>query len=784
MTTTPEGPSSAEPASEAPSARTPSEGEAVRVRPPASSAAGVPAVVSSVRHAVSEMGLARSAKLLLAVNQKTGFDCQSCAWPNPEERHVAEFCENGAKAVADEGTRRRAGPELFQAHGVAELSRETDHWLGKQGRLTHPIMLRPGKAHYEPIAWDDAFGLIAEELNQLASPDEAVFYTSGRTSNEAAFLYQLFVRQLGTNNLPDCSNLCHESSGTALSETLGIGKGTVTLGDFALAEAIFVIGQNPGTNHPRMLSALQEAKRRGCKIVSINPLPEAGTQRFKNPQEVWNTLSGGTRLADLFVQVRIGGDHALLEGVMKEMLAAERARGGVLDRAFIDAHTSGFDAFVAALDRTSWDDIVRESGIERPQILEVAEVAMTAKSVICCWAMGLTQHRSAVATIQEIVNFLLLRGNVGRPGAGVCPVRGHSNVQGDRTMGIWERPPQAMLDRLAARFAFEPPRQPGLDVVESIKAMHDGRARVLVALGGNFLSATPDTDFTAAALRRCRLTVHVSTKLNRSHLVTGRTALILPCLGRSELDRQAGGEQFVTVEDSMGIVSSSRGSVEPAGAELRSEPAIVAGIARAALGSRSTTDWASLAASYDRIREHIEAVIDGFDGFNERIRKGPFSLPNDARQGVFKTRTGKAIFTVHPLGRTELRPDELVMMTIRSHDQFNTTIYGLDDRYRGIYGGRRVILMRPADMESRGLAAGDSVDLTSHFRGVRRTAPAFTVVPFSLPPGCTATYFPETNVLVPVDSVAERSNTPTSKYVVITVERARGGAASPSTSEG
>jgi molybdopterin-dependent oxidoreductase alpha subunit len=746
--------------------------DSLRIGAPKQSAAGIPAVTSTMRHVLHEAGVFRGMKILRTLNQVQGFDCQSCAWPNPTRRHLAEFCENGAKAAADEATRARIDAAFFAAHSLAELAQQSDHWLGKQGRLCEPMWRRAGATHYEPIAWDDAFARIASALHALSSPDQALFYTSGRTSNEAAFLYQLFVRMFGTNNLPDCSNMCHESSGSALNEAIGVGKGTVTLEDFEQAGAIFVLGQNPGTNHPRMLSALQAAKRRGAVIVSINPLPEAGLLRFKNPQEPLNMLLGGTRLCDLFLQVRVAGDMALLKGIMKQLLEAERARGGVFDHAFIAAHTEGFEAVIAALDASGFEELERESGIAREAMREAAEIIARAKGVICCWAMGLTQHEHAVATIQELVNLLLLTGNLGKPGAGVCPVRGHSNVQGDRTMGIWERPPPAFLDRLEQHFGFRAPRRDGLDVVDGIRALHAGRARLLFALGGNFLSATPDTERTAEALRRSDLTVHVSTKLNRAHLVTGREALILPCLGRSERDLQASGEQFVTVEDSMSIVSASRGVLEPASTQLRSEVAIIAALAHATLGA-VTLDFPALAADYDLIRAHIAAVIPGFDDFNLRIRRGSFTLPNAVRERTFHTTSHKARFLVHVLPRQQLEPDELVMMTIRSHDQFNTTIYGLDDRYRGIYGGRRVIFMNPDDLGARGLAAGDTVDITSHFRGEKRRALAFTVVPFSLPRGSAATYFPEANVLVPLDSVAERSNTPTSKYVRITVAATR-----------
>ncbi|ATC65633.1 hypothetical protein CMV30_17720 [Nibricoccus aquaticus] len=770
-----------------PDAQPPIETQGTELKQPPHAAAGLRALQKSVAITSREMGLVRGAKLLLKVNQVDGFDCQSCAWPSPDfDRHVAEFCENGVKAVADEATTQKITREFFSEYSVAELAAKSDHWLGKQGRLTEPMVLRPGATHYAPIAWDEAFRLIAAELRALPSPDAATFYTSGRTSNEAAFLYQLFVRAFGTNNLPDCSNMCHESSGVALGETIGIGKGTVTLDDFEKADAIFIVGQNPGTNHPRMLSTLQSAKRRGARIVSINPLPEAGTNAFVNPQDLKNLtripgvmLGRGTALADLWLPVRIGGDMAFFQGLIKELIAREELHPGeVFDHVFIGEHTAGFEALIAHLRRVAWDDITRSSGLSREQIRSAAEIALQAKSVIVCWAMGLTQHKQAVGTIQEIVNFLLLRGNIGRPGAGVCPVRGHSNVQGDRTMGIFERPSAAFLDRLAREFWFSPPREHGLDVVDSIKAMHAGNVRVLVAMGGNFLSATPDTEFTAEALRRCALTAHVSTKLNRSHLITGRTALILPCLGRTEIDRQAGGEQFITVEDSMGIINSSRGSLEPASEFLLSEPALVARLASAVLGEKSPVDWLAMAGDYDRIRERIERVIPGFERFNDRVRIGPFYLPNGPRDSrTFTTPSGKAVFTTHTVERHELAPGQFVMMTIRTHDQFNTTIYGLDDRYRGVFNGRRVVFLNKDDIAARGLMQGQLVDLTSHFRGETRVAPSFMVAPYDIPRGCAATYFPEANVLVPIDSVAEGSNTPTSKYVVITLAASKDGVA-------
>jgi molybdopterin-dependent oxidoreductase alpha subunit len=741
-------------------------------------AAGLPAVIQTMKFAIGEMGAVRGVNQLLHLNQKKGFDCQSCAWPSPDDhRNFAEFCENGVKAVSDEATTRRITREFFAEHSVTDLAARSDYWLGHQGRLTEPMVICPGKTHYEPISWDEAFALIAKELHSLASPNEASFYTSGRTSNEAAFLYQLFVRRFGTNNLPDCSNMCHESSGYALRETIGVGKGTVTLHDFEKADLIFIVGQNPGTNHPRMLTSLQHAKSNGCKIISVNPLPETGNFRFKNPQDFKNPTKAfsalfgeGTYLSDLWLPVRLGGDLAAFKGIMKEMLEAEaHTPGAALDLKFVQERTAGFTEFRERVEATSWEEILHFSGLTREQIKEAAQISLNAKKIITCWAMGLTQQQEAVATIQEIVNFHLLGGNVGRPGAGVCPVRGHSNVQGDRTMGIWEKMDEKFYKALDKEFNFTSPREHGIDVVQTIKAMHEGHVKVFFAMGGNFLSATPDTEYTAQALRKCRLTVHVSTKLNRAHLITGQQALILPCLGRTEVDRQISGDQFVTVEDSMGIINPSRGNLAPASEHLRSEVAIICGLARTLLGENDAVAWEALQGNYDRIRDHIEHVIDGFPQFNKRILEGPFYLPNDARDGRFATPSGKAVFTAHPLPNNDLPEGQFALMTMRSHDQFNTTIYGLDDRYRGIYNGRRVVFLNAQDVAELGLAQGQIVDLTSHFNGEMRTAEHFMVVPYSIPRRCAAAYFPEANVLVPVDAVTRKSGTPISKFVPVTI---------------
>ena len=762
------------------SAQTPPELDKIKLRKPYKVAAGFKAIEEVVEYGVREAGMSNTLRTVHKINQTDGFDCQSCAWPNPDnERSIAEFCENGFKAISYETTGKRIGRDFFREHSVSPLARQSDYWLGHQGRLTEPMVLRPGSDHYETISWEDAFGLSAAELKAVASPDEAVFYTSGRTSNETAFLYQLFVRAFGTNNMPDCSNMCHESTSVALPPMLGIGKACVKLSDFERADAIFIIGQNPGTNHPRMLTPLQKAKERGCKIVFVNPLPETGGFRFKNPQDLLHPthfprflFGGGSQISDLWLPVLINGDMAFLMGLMKCMLMEEDRRPGqVFDHEFIRQHTSGYEELIAQLRATTWQDILEGSGLTMEQIAQAAEIAMAARSIIVCWCMGLTQHKNSVATIQDIINFLLLRGNIGRPGAGPCPVRGHSNVQGDRTVGIWDKPKPEFLDKLAAEFHFQPPRKHGFDTVDSIKAMHEGRAKVFFAMGGNFLSAASDTEFTAEALRRCSLTAHVSTKLNRSHLVAGRTALILPCLGRTEIDQQASGEQFMTVEDTMGVINPTRGNLQPASPHLLSEPAIVAGIAKAVLGPKTPIDWDAYLANYDLIRDKIEAVVPGFTSFNERIRRGTFYLPNPPRdERRFNTPSGKAVFKAHPLTRVRIGPGQYLLMTMRSHDQFNTSIYGLDDRYRGIYNGRRVIFLNEEDMKEQGFQQGQLVDITSHFEGEERRAESFMAAPYPIPRHCAAGYYPETNALVSLDSIADGSHTPTSKSVVITLK--------------
>ncbi|MCX4822347.1 FdhF/YdeP family oxidoreductase [Streptomyces sp. NBC_01142] len=751
--------------------------DAPQVAAPQHAAAGLSAIGHTLRIAQQQMGVRRTAQTLLKVNQKDGFDCPGCAWPEGDKRHTAEFCENGAKAVAEEATLRRVTPEFFAAHPVADLASRSGYWLGQQGRLTQPVYLPEGADRYEAVTWERAFAIIAAELTALSSPDEALFYTSGRTSNEAAFLLQLFAREFGTNNLPDCSNMCHESSGSALTETLGVGKGSVSLEDLHQADLIIVAGQNPGTNHPRMLSALEDAKKAGAKIISVNPLPEAGLERFKNPQSPRGMLKG-TALNDLFLQIRIGGDQALFRLLNKLILAeADNASGagsGAVDETFVREHTHGFEEFAAAARDADWDETLAATGLDRAEIERALKMILASKRTIVCWAMGLTQHKHAVPTIREVVNFLLLRGNIGRPGAGVCPVRGHSNVQGDRTMGIFERPSEAFLDALEKEFGFAPPRHHGFDVVRSIRALRDGEAKVFFAMGGNFVSATPDTEVTEAAMRRARLTVHVSTKLNRSHAVTGTHALILPTLGRTDKDVQAGGRQVVTVEDSMGLVHASRGNLTPASPHLLSEPAIVARLARAVLGPGSATPWEEFEKDYATIRDRIARVVPGFEDFNTKIaRPGGFTLPHAPRdERRFPTATGKANFTAAPVEYPRVPAGRLLLQTLRSHDQYNTTIYGLDDRYRGIKGGRRIVMVHPEDARELGLADGSYTDLVSEWKdGVERRAPGFRVVHYPTARGCAAAYYPETNVLVPLDSTADTSNTPASKSVVIRFER-------------
>jgi molybdopterin-dependent oxidoreductase alpha subunit len=717
--------------------------------------------------------LPSAVRILGQMNQTDGFDCPGCAWPDPDDRAaLTEFCENGAKAAAWETTRRRLDWRFFQQYSIDELAGRSDYWLGLQGRLTEPLMLRPGSRFYEPIDWKEAFDRIAAGLKGLNSPNEAIFYTSGRTSNEAAFLYQLFVRAFGTNNLPDCSNMCHESSGVGLGETVGIGKGSVTLEDIHEADTIIVMGQNPGTNHPRMLTALQKAKKNGAKIIAINPLPEAGLMGFVNPKSPSQVLTGGTQIADLLLQVQINGDVALLKALMCMLLELEAKHPGeVLDEDFIGLYTEGFAELRAHLESQDIDALIDVAGIDRSELESAVEIILRSRKTIVCWAMGLTQHKNGVGNVREIVNFLLMRGSIGVSGAGTCPVRGHSNVQGDRTMGIHDRPPKALLDRIQEVFGFDPPRDDGFNTVEAIHAMLDGRAKLFFAMGGNFLQATPDTERTAQALEACEMRVHVSTKLNRSHLIHSKWTFILPCLARSEVDEQAYGPQFVTVENSMGVVHSSRGHLKPAHPELYSEPGIVAWLAQRVLGPENPVSWCWLIEDYDRIRDLIAKTIPGFEDFNHRVREpGGFLLHNGARERRFNTDSGKAKFTINHAPDLTLPEGSYRMMTVRTHDQYNTTVYGHDDRYRGIRGGRRVILMNASDMREAGFSAGAKVDITNEFGGRHRFAPRFTVVPYPIPRRCVATYFPEANVLVPLNNYAEGSYTPASKDVTVSLK--------------
>ena len=744
--------------------------EQVRVVRPKKAAAGVTGVWVALQRGVSQMGLRRTAKTLLKLNQADGFDCVSCAWPDPdpEHRHTAEFCENGAKATAEEATNKRVTPGFLANHSIAALDSHDEYWLGQQGRITEPFIKRSGSSHYEAISWDDANSLIATHLNGLASPDEAVFYTSGRASNEAAFLYQLFIRAFGTNNLPDCSNMCHESTSVALAESIGIGKASVSLRDIYDAELIVIAGQNPGTNHPRMLSALETAKLRGAKIISVNPLREAGLVNFRNPQKPRGVVGRGTDLADLHLPIRINGDLAFFQAVGSLLVGWD-----ALDHDFINTHTTGFDVWAEHLRQIDWGFVESTTGLSRAQITEAAKMIAESKATIYCWAMGLTQHHNSVATIKEVVNVALAQGNIGKRGAGLCPVRGHSNVQGDRTMGIWEKPPKHFLDALQKEFGFDPPRENGFDTVDAIRALRDGKAQVFVGLGGNFVQAAPDTGVTIEAMRKASLTVQISTKLNRSHLVCGDVALILPTMGRTEKDVQGGVEQYVSVEDSMCSVHASRGPLEPASKHLRSEVAIVAGIAEATLGDRHGIDWAGMGADYGKIREHISRVVPGFADYNTKVdRPGGFVLPHPPRDSrTFTTKSGLGEFVASPIEALQVPEGHLLLQTLRSHDQFNTTIYGHSDRYRGIKDGRRVVFIHADDITGLGFTDGDFVDLVTRWEDddVDRVAPNFRLVAYDTPRGSAAAYYPETNPLVPLDSTAIGSNTPTSKSVIVSL---------------
>ncbi|MDO5753813.1 FdhF/YdeP family oxidoreductase [Arthrobacter sp.] len=753
----------------------------VEVGAPKAWAAGVPGVAHSMGPALRDMGVDRSRKTLLAMNQKDGFDCMSCAWPDPGHRSTFEFCENGAKAVTWEATPITVDTDFWAEHPVSELRQKSEYWLGQQGRLTEPVYKPAGEDHYRPVSWDEAFSILGEKLNSLDSPDEAVFYTSGRTSNEAAFAYQLFVRAFGTNNLPDCSNMCHESTGWAMGDTLGIGKSTISYDDFGKSELIIIMGQNPGTNHPRMLTALEGAKNNGAEIVAVNPLPEAGLRRYKNPQEVKGIIGRGTDIADQFMQIRLGGDMALLQAVSKRVLEAEEANPGtVLDQDFIQVHCQGLEELKAHLARLDEDAVLESTGLALEEIDELTARYLKADRVIVTWAMGLTQQKKGVAAIKEIVNLLLLRGNIGKPGAGASPIRGHSNVQGDRTMGIWEQMPPVFLDAIEEEFGFNPPRAHGADAVQTIQGMRDGDMKVFVAMGGNLVAAISDTHAAEAAMENVEMTVQISTKLNRSHTVVGQEALILPTMGRTEIDRQDSGDQFVSVEDSVCAVHPSWGKVEPVAPNLLSEVAIVSRLARATLGEKVNVDWAGFERNYDLIRGHISHVVDGCENYNQRIRQeGGFVMANGPRDSrTFHTATGKAIFTVNDLEHVQCPPGRLLLQTMRSHDQFNTTIYGHNDRYRGIKKGREVIFVNPADLAELGLADGQYVDIHGEYMDNKeRVLRNYRVVAYPSARGCAAAYYPEANVLVPLEFVADGSNTPVSKQVVVRLEPALNNAA-------
>ena len=744
----------------------------LQIHPPKRAAAGLKAVSVALERGYSQAGVARTVRSMLRVNQRDGFDCPGCAWPESitGRRSPAEFCENGAKAIAEESTTRTVGGEFWAKHSIADLEDKTEYWLGSQGRISEPVVIRPGDTHYSPISWTKAFSLIGEHIN-ASTPDRCVFYTSGRTANETAFMYQLFARSLGTNNLPDCSNMCHESSGSALNPTIGIGKGTVSLEDIHHSELVFVVGQNPGTNHPRMLSALRDCKNNGGKVVAVNPLPEAGLLNFKDPQSLNGVIGGGTTIADEFLQIKVGGDLALFQALGHLLLEEEKRNPGtVVDKSFIGKQTEGFEAYARARSVLDWDETERATGLPREEITKIAGMLAASKATIICWALGLTQQPHSVDTLKEIINLLLLQGNFGKPGAGACPVRGHSNVQGDRTMGIWEKPKEQFLAALDAEFGFRMPRDHGYDSVETQHALEKGDVDVFVSMGGNFAAAGSDTNALEAGLKTAGLTVHISTKPNRAHVVHGKTSLILPTLGRTDTDdKHPKGKQFLSVEDSMSVIHKTQGRLEPISEHLLSEPVIVARMAQATLGDDHEVDWRAMAEDYDVIRDHISRVIPGFEDFNARVRtKNGFVLPNPPRDTrTFATDIGKARFTVSPLEYLEAPPGHLILQTVRSHDQYNTTFYGLDDRYRGVSEARRVVLVHEEDLAELGFEDRDLVDVISTFAGTERRANKFRLVAYPTAKGCAAAYFPEANALVHRELVARESNTPGYKAMTV-----------------
>jgi len=760
-----------------PSAENPFRLLDLKLTPVEKKAAGIPGVLAVFSDLFEEKTILRGGRALFKMNQMDGFDCPSCAWPDPDDERsvLGEYCENGAKALAEEATSKRVTPQFFKENSVNDLAKLDDYQIGKLGRLTDPMYLPEGATHYQPISWDDAFKKIAEHYNALSSPDEAAFYTSGRTSNEASFVYQLFAKEYGTNNMPDCSNMCHETSGSALRPTIGIGKGTVTLEDFHDTDLIIIIGQNPGTNAPRMMSALSKGKKNGAKIIAINPLPEAGLMGFVDPQSVLGVLEGGVKLADLYLPVKINGDMALLKAIELLLIDFEKkSPGSVFDQEFIDNKTVGFDEFLKQFDHYDFDHLAELSGVSKDLIYEAAAMIAFKKRIIFSWGMGLTQQPNGVDMIREILNIHLMKGSIGIPGAGVCPVRGHSNVQGNRTMMIDEKPTDEQLDRLENHYGFKVPRKHGYDVVRAIKAMHEGKIKVMFCMGGNFLSATPDTTYTANALRKLNLLVCVSTKLNRGHFVHGKEAIILPTYGRSDKDIVNGELQIITTENSMGVVQQSKGMLDAVSDNLINETQIVCRMAMATLGDRSVVNWQRFHDSYDAVRDDIEKCIPGFENYNVRVReKGGFYLPNAARDKQYfsKKLDGRAPFTLTEIPDNTLAEDEYMMATTRTHDQFNTTIYGLDDRYRGIKNERRVVFMNQKDIDKAGFKAGDKVDLYNFDDGIERIAPLFIIVSYQIPEKNTMTYFPETNVLVSVNNVVKESNMPASKYVKIKIKK-------------
>lgn len=741
----------------------------IEIKEPITHAAGYLGVREALKHTFKEMGVLKSMRTLLSMNQKDGFDCPSCAWPDPEHPSpIAEYCENGAKALGDEATTQQIGASFFQKNSVEELSQLTDYELNKFGRLVEPMVLKPGSVHYEPISWQAAFDLIVSELKKLENPDEAIFYTSGRSSNEAAFLYGMFARALGTNNLPDCSNMCHESSGVALGETLGIGKGSTTLEDFYEAEVILIAGQNPGTNHPRMLSALEKCKQNGGKVISINPLEESGLVNFKNPQHLGGWIGGGEDMADIHLPVNINQDIPLVKLILKKLVALEEQSNNVFDHAFIEKYTDGYETLISDLKNYNSEELLAQTGVSEEKINETVSLLASKFKIIVCWAMGLTQHKNGVENIREFINLLLLKGAIGKPNAGTCPVRGHSNVQGDRSVGIQHFVDKDLNTRIKEHLGFAPPDREGVDVVGTLKAMYEGNAKVFMCLGGNFLMAASDTEYTAKGLQNCDLTVQISTKLNRTHLITGKTALILPTIGRSEKDMKDGKPRHFTVENSMGRVKRSKGILKPAANTIMSEPEIITNMGHTFFGENHSMNWKTLGEDYELIRTKIDQVAKGFSKTEERSIGAGYYLPNNVRELDFSMLpNGKAQFTINKLPKHTLAKDEYMLMTIRSHDQFNTTIYGLNDRYRGVYNARRIIFMNIDDMKAIGLNKLDVVDITSTYDDVVRTAHNFKVVPYTIPSGNLASYFPETNILIPFNHFADRSKTPISKSVKV-----------------